>query len=168
MPFLTWSGMTAELVLSCDGGTEVVFTCGATRAGRGKADSLQVGHSLIRRVKWGPKEPIILTLQSTWLVTSVKEEQSANFESWVTKARMVFPSTKSSCLLLPEQVRELTASQRGSLRTSLGLDDKLKSIGTADAIWEDLVQVDPFAVWPVKHSGSGRNFLCWSWERNAV
>ena len=54
---------------------------------------------------------------------------------------MVFPSTKSSCLLLPEQNRELTASQLGSLRTSLGLDDKLKSIGTADAIREDLVQI---------------------------
>ena len=59
---------------------------------------------------------------------------------------MVLPSTKSSCLLLPEQNRELTASQLGSLRTSLGLDDKLESIGTADTIREDLVQVDPFAV----------------------
>ena len=38
--------MTAESVLSSDGGTEVVFTCGATRAGRGKADSFQVSHSL--------------------------------------------------------------------------------------------------------------------------
>ena len=59
---------------------------------------------------------------------------------------MVLPSMKSSCLLLPEQNREHKASQQRSLRTSIGLDDKLESIGAADAIREDFVQVDPFAV----------------------
>ena len=59
---------------------------------------------------------------------------------------MVLPSMKSSCLLLPEQNREHKSSQLGSLRTSIGLDDKLESIGTADTIREDFVQVDPFTV----------------------
>ena len=169
MPFLTWLDMTTESVLSSDGGTEVVFTCGATRAGRGKADRIQVGHSLTRRVKWRPKEPIILTLQSTWLVTSVKEEQSANFEPRVTKARMVLPSTKRSCLRLPEQKMEDTASQLGSHRTCLGLDYKLAPIGTAHTVREHFVQVDPFAIWSGVDSGFGTDFLlCWSGERNAA
>ena len=49
------------------------FRSGA--AGRRKSDSLQVSHNLTRgrRVKWGSKEYKIPTLQSTWLVTSVKE-----------------------------------------------------------------------------------------------
>ena len=85
-------------------------------------------------------------MQSTWVVTSVKEEQSANLEPRETKARMVLPSTKSSCLLLPEQNFEHSALKAESLRTCLGLDYKLVPIGTADTIREDLVQVDPFAV----------------------
>ena len=159
-------------ITTSDSGSKVIFTsCWVSRAGRGKADSLQVSHSLPRwwRVKWGAKESTILTLQSTWVVTSVKEEQSANLEPRETKARMVLPSMKSSCLLLPEQNFEHSAPKAESLRTCLGLDYKLAPIGTADTIRVDLVQVDPFAVWSGVNSGFGRNLLlCWPGERNAA
>ena len=60
---------------------------------------------------------LVTALQSTWLVTSVKEEQSANLEPRVTKARMVLPSTNSNCRLLPEQNLQHQAGQMGSLGT---------------------------------------------------
>ena len=85
-------------------------------------------------VKGGSEGAIILTLQLTWVVTSTKEEQSANFEPQVTKARMVFPSTKRSCLLLPVQNLKYIACQPRSLRTFLGFDDKLVPIGIADTV----------------------------------
>ena len=41
------------------------------------------------------------TLQSTCAVTSVKEEQLANFSLFLTKAMMSFPSTRRNCFLVP-------------------------------------------------------------------
>ena len=111
----------------------VLFTCWASRAGGGKADILQVIHSTVG-VKGGSEGAIILTLQLTWVVTSTKEEQSANFEPQVTKARMVLPSTNRSCLLLPVENLKYIASHPGSLRTFLGFDDKLVPIGIADTV----------------------------------
>ena len=85
-------------------------------------------------------EPRLATaLQSTWEVTSVscELEQSANLFPLLTKARIVFPSTKRNCLLMPGDRSVERGEGRGQL-TSLGLHNELEPAPTANTVRFDL------------------------------
>ena len=100
---------------------------------------------------------MILTLQSTCAVTSVKEEQLANFSLFLTKAMMSFPSTSRNCFLVPfspEMTNLNPSAQFWPLVRTWSCSTTYKCIPSTDPLLY-LANINPLAPFPHISSGTG-------------